>query len=100
MQAISEIEVHPKAAGQFTAHGTTVALSTVSLARPGSEESSPDDFASSGSDSDVKLYFTNLEGRASPADFTAAVTAALFMPLALDQEGRAPLELCFVILGG
>ena len=30
--------------------------------------------------------------RASPADFTAAVTPALVVPCALDQEGPAPLE--------
>ena len=41
------------------------------------------DSASSGSDSDVMLYF---HGRASPTDFAAAVAAALFIALALDQK--------------
>ena len=51
---------------------------------------------------------TILEGRATPADFTAAASAAL-LPLALDQEGPAPPELsarsgfvvalCFAIAG-
>ena len=64
---------------------------------------------SSDSDSDVTLYFTILEGRVSPADFTAAASAAL-LPFALDQEGPAPLQisassvfvvaLCFAIPGG
>ena len=48
--------------------------------------------ASTGSDSEVTLYFTILEDRVSPADFTAAASAAL-LPHALDQEGPASSEL-------
>ena len=49
--SIPEIEVIPKPLGP----------------RLREEDSSSDDSANSGSDSDVTLHFTNLEGRASPA---------------------------------
>ena len=41
------------------------------------------------SDSEVTLYITILQDRASPADFTGAAAAAL-SPLALDHEGPTP----------
>ena len=39
----------------------------------------------------MTLYFTILQDRVSPADFTAAASAAL-LPYALDQEGPTPPE--------
>ena len=56
------------------------------------EESPPGDSASSGSDSYVALYFTNLGGRASPAAFETVVSPALVVSTALGQEGPASPE--------
>ena len=65
------------------------ALDQEDSASSSSKESSLEDSASSGSDSDVTLYFTNPGGRASRANCSTAEKEALVMPFALVPEGPA-----------